>query len=124
MSTYPILPRANWTSVLNTSDQWGLKWYADHCTTPLFDGFYGTIWIRPSPERERPYHLVSSDEADIQDMLDSEATPEHVTIYNYQHRTYDNLLSQLQYDGYDPYCFQSVLINGEAAYSKVSRSCF
>ncbi|EOD46162.1 putative multicopper oxidase protein [Neofusicoccum parvum UCRNP2] len=113
VTTYPILPRANWTSVLNTSDQWGLKWYGDHCTTPLFDGFYGTIWIRPSPERERPYHLVSSDEADIEDMLDSETSPEHVTIYNYQHRTYDNVLSQLQYDGYDPYCLQSVLINGK-----------
>ncbi|KAL1638053.1 hypothetical protein SLS58_009074 [Diplodia intermedia] len=113
VTTYPILPRANWTSVLNTSDQWGLKWYADHCTTPLFDGFYGTIWIRPSPERERPYHLVSSDEADIEDMLDSEESPEHVTIYNYQHRTYDNVLAQLQYDGYEPNCFQSVLINGK-----------
>ncbi|KAF9634918.1 hypothetical protein BFW01_g5813 [Lasiodiplodia theobromae] len=113
VTTYPILPRANWTSVLNTTGQWGLKWYADHCTTPLFDGFYGTIWIRPSPERERPYHLVSSDEADIQDMLDAEATPEHVTLYNYQHRTYDNLLSQLQYDGYEPNCFQSVLVNGK-----------
>lgn len=113
VTTYPILPRANWTSVLNTTGQWGLKWYADHCTTPLFDGFYGTIWIRPSPERERPYHLVSSDEADTQDMLDAEATPEHVTLYNYQHRTYDNLLSQLQYDGYEPNCFQSVLVNGK-----------
>ncbi|KAH7062619.1 Cupredoxin [Macrophomina phaseolina] len=113
VTTYPILPRANWTSTLNTSGHWGLKWYTDHCTTPLFDGFYGTIWIRPSPERERPYHMVSSDEADIEDMLDSEATPEHVTIYNYQHRTYDNLLSQLQHDGYEPYCFQSVLINGK-----------
>lgn len=113
MTTYPILPRANWTSTLNTSGHWGLKWYIDHCTTPLFDGFYGTIWIRPSPERERPYHMVSADEADIEDMLDSEATPEHVTIYNYQHRTYDNLLSQLQHDSYEPYCFQSVLINGK-----------
>jgi FtsP/CotA-like multicopper oxidase with cupredoxin domain len=26
VSAYPILPRANWTSVIRTEGQWGLKW--------------------------------------------------------------------------------------------------
>jgi FtsP/CotA-like multicopper oxidase with cupredoxin domain len=34
VSAYPILPRANWTSVIHTEGQWGLKWYLDHLSTP------------------------------------------------------------------------------------------
>lgn len=75
---------------------------------------YGTIWIRPSAERERPYHLISKDALDIQDMMDAEETPAHMTAYNYQHREMPGLLAQLQTEGYDPYCFQSVLINGKS----------
>lgn len=109
----PILPRANFTALLNTTGQWGLKWYLDHTSTPSVDGNYGTIWIRPRPERERPYHLVSNDARDIQEMIAAEETSEHLVMYNYQHREMPGLLAQLQAEGYDPYCFQSVLINGE-----------
>ncbi|EME47188.1 hypothetical protein DOTSEDRAFT_59673 [Dothistroma septosporum NZE10] len=113
VTTRPILPRANFTDVLNTTGDWGLKWYLDHVSTPSVDGNYGTIWIRPSPERERPYYLVSSSKLDQQDMLDAESSPAHITMYNHQHREMPGLLAQLQVEGYDPYCFQSVLINGK-----------
>ncbi|KAF4551220.1 Multicopper oxidase-like protein 8 [Elsinoe fawcettii] len=113
VSTYPLLPRANWTAVLDTSDQWGAKLYTDHMTTAFFDGLYGLIWIRPSPTRQRPYDLISADADDIRDMVDAEETPEHVIVWNHQHRTYDNLLSEMQYDGYEPYCFSSALVNGK-----------
>lgn len=46
-------------------------------------------------------------------MLDAEDKPAHVVMYNYQHREMPGLLAQLQGEGYDPYCFQSVLINGK-----------
>jgi FtsP/CotA-like multicopper oxidase with cupredoxin domain len=46
-------------------------------------------------------------------MLDAEEKPAHVVMYNYQHREMPGLLAQLQGEGYDPYCFQSVLINGK-----------
>ena len=109
----PMLPRSNFTAVIDTTDQWGLKWYLDHTSTPSVDGNYGTIWIRPRADRDRPYHLVSRESHDIQDMVDAEGTPEHVVMYNYQHREMPGLLAQLQGEGYDPYCFQSVLINGQ-----------
>lgn len=73
---------------------------------------YGTIWIRPSAERERPYHLISEDPLDQQAMMDAEENPAQMTAYNYQHREMPGLLAQLQKEGYDPYCFHSVLING------------
>jgi hypothetical protein len=50
-------------------------------------------------------------------MLDTEENPAHVTIYNYQHRQMASLIAQLQGEGYDPYCFQSVLINGKSCCS-------
>lgn len=72
-----------------------------------------TDYCSPSPDRERPYSLISDDKQDVQDMLDAEAQPTHMTVYNYQHRQMAGLVAQLQAEGYDPYCFQSVLINGE-----------
>ncbi|GME63988.1 hypothetical protein GTA08_BOTSDO05764 [Neofusicoccum parvum] len=113
VTAYPILPRANWTSVFNTSGDWGLKWFLEHTSTPSVDGMYGTIWIRPSAERERPYHLISEDPLDQQAMMDAEENPAQMTAYNYQHREMPGLLAQLQKEGYDPYCFHSVLINGK-----------
>ena len=74
------------------------------------------MWIRPSPERKRPYHRISDDPEDIQDMLDSEESPAHLVVFNYQHKPVDWLLAQLQAEGYDPYCFQSILVNGMCQY--------
>ncbi|KAI9656728.1 MAG: hypothetical protein M1821_003367 [Bathelium mastoideum] len=113
VTQYPILPRANWTSVFNTSEDWGLKWFLDHTSTPSVDGMYGTVWIRPSPQRPRPYHLINDDPLEIQSMMDAEESPAHLTVYNYQHKPMDWLLAQLQGEGYDPYCFNSVLVNGK-----------
>ncbi|KAF2764147.1 Cupredoxin [Teratosphaeria nubilosa] len=114
VTTYPILPRSNFTSTFNTTGQWGLKWYLEHASTASLDGSHGTVWIRPSPERERPYHLVSKDPLDVQDMLDAEEKPAHALVHGWQHREIPTLLAQLQAEGYDPYCYQSALINGKA----------
>lgn len=46
-------------------------------------------------------------------MLDAEASPANLVMYNYQHREMPGLLAQLQAEGYDPYCFHSILINGK-----------
>ncbi|GIZ43742.1 hypothetical protein CKM354_000695800 [Cercospora kikuchii] len=113
VTTYPLLPRANRTAVFNTTGQWGLKRCLDHVSVPSVEGNYGTMWIRPSPNRERPYSVISDDKQDVQDMLEAEARPHPVTVYNYQHRQAAGLIAQLQAEGHDPYCFQSVLINGK-----------
>lgn len=47
-------------------------------------------------------------------MLEAEVRPRPVTVYNYQHRQAAGLIAQLQAEGHDPYCFQSVLINGKS----------
>ncbi|PIA93508.1 hypothetical protein CB0940_04256 [Cercospora beticola] len=113
VTTYPLLPRANRTAVFNTTGQWGLKRCLDHVSVPSVEGNYGTMWIRPSPNRERPYSVISDDKQDVQDMLEAEVRPHPVTVYNYQHRQAAGLIAQLQAEGHDPYCFQSVLINGK-----------
>ena len=109
----PLLPRANRTSIIKTAGNWGLKYFFDHTTTISTDGAYGALWIRPAADRPRPYHLVSADEGDRQDMVAVEHTAEHLMFYNWQHKPTDQILSQLQAEGYDPYCFQSILVNGE-----------
>ena len=83
VTQYPILPRANWTSVFNTSGDWGLKWFLYHTSTPSVDGMYGLVWIRPSARRARPYHLIDDDPVEIQNMMDAEESPAHLTVYNY-----------------------------------------
>ena len=45
-------------------------------------------------------------------MRDAEASPAYLIVYNYQHKPMDWLLAQLQGEGYDPYCFNSALVNG------------
>ncbi|KAK1449474.1 hypothetical protein CMEL01_08789 [Colletotrichum melonis] len=37
ISQYPILPRGNFTSVIDTTGSWGLNWYAEHTTAASAD---------------------------------------------------------------------------------------
>ncbi|KAF5590961.1 multicopper oxidase [Fusarium pseudocircinatum] len=113
ITMWPLLPRANRTSIIETSDNWGLRYFFDHTTTISTDGAYGALWIKPAPKRRRPYSLVSSDPVDMQEMLHSEETAEHLMLYNWQHIPTAQILSLLQAEGYDPYCFQSILVNGK-----------
>ncbi|KAI0859389.1 Cupredoxin [Xylaria cubensis] len=109
----PILPRGNRTIIIDTEGNWGLRWFGDHTTTPAVDGLYGTIWIRPNRKHQRPYKLISDDPVDIQNMMDAEHTADHLVLNNWQHKPMDWLLAQLQSEGYNPYCFKSILANGK-----------
>ena len=61
----------------------------DHVSTPGVDGMYSLLWIRPGPEGKRPYHLISEDPVDIQDMVEAEEFPSHLNVHSYQHETLD-----------------------------------
>ncbi|EXF84979.1 hypothetical protein CFIO01_02192 [Colletotrichum fioriniae PJ7] len=46
ISQYPILPRGNFTSVIDTTGSWGLNWYAEHTTAASADVGFPPSHIR------------------------------------------------------------------------------
>ncbi|KAJ5913138.1 Multicopper oxidase type 2 [Penicillium tannophilum] len=85
----PIQPGRNWT----------YRWKATH----------------PAPETPQPFHLISSNPADIEAMQRAEKDPQLIMLSDWDHLTFDQY-QKLQVDSHmEVFCMDSVLINGRGA---------
>lgn len=136
-----MLPRANWTSTHDTTGQWGLNWYAEHATAGSADvslplslcwlqpaaqkiccltididvtcqGLYGLIYVAPSPNRPRPYHLITKDPVQLKLIHEAEKRIKHFVIKNHQGRDSTWKLLRMRAEGSEFYCYDSFLLNG------------
>ncbi|ORY67546.1 Cupredoxin [Pseudomassariella vexata] len=112
ISQYPTLSRGNFSTVHDTTDQWGLRWYIEHTTAGSVDGLYGVVWIAPSPSRPRPYHLITSDPIELRKIKEAESRIQHLDIKNHQHRDTGWKLLRMKAEGSEFYCYDSIIING------------
>ncbi|KAI6774479.1 hypothetical protein HG531_001328 [Fusarium graminearum] len=113
LSQFPTLPRSNWSTAYDTSGAWGLNWFIDHTTTASADGIAGAIYVAPSPDRPRPYHLITNDSLDIRQIREAERAIRHVIIQNHQHRDTVWKLLRMRVEGSEYYCYDSILVNGK-----------
>ncbi|KAK1659197.1 Cupredoxin [Colletotrichum godetiae] len=113
ISQYPILPRGNFTSVIDTSGSWGLNWYAEHTTAASADGLYGMVYVAPSPSRLRPYRLITKDDIELRKIMEAEKQVRHLAIKNHQHRDTGWKMLRMRAEGSEFYCYDSILVNGK-----------
>ncbi|KAF3769411.1 Cupredoxin [Cryphonectria parasitica EP155] len=113
LSQFPILPRGNYTSIIDTAGSWGLNWYIDHTTAASADGLYGMVYVAPSPSRPRPYRLISNDEIELRAIMEAEKEVRHLAIKNHQHRDTGWKLLRMRAEGSEFYCYDSILVNGK-----------
>ncbi|KAK1985309.1 Cupredoxin [Colletotrichum cereale] len=103
ISQFPILPRGNFTSVIDTTGSWGLNWYAEHTTAASAD-----VWLV-----RRPYHLITRDDIELRKIMEAESQVQHVAIKNHQHRDTGWKMLRMRAEGSEFYCYDSILVNGK-----------
>ncbi|KAJ5949009.1 Multicopper oxidase type 2 [Penicillium verhagenii] len=109
-----IEPGRNWTYHW-TATQYGTYWYHSHGRGELMDGLYGPIWINPAPETPQPFHLISSNQADIEAMQKAEKNPQLIMLSDWDHLTSEQY-GKLEKDSHMAvFCMDSVLVNGRGA---------
>jgi FtsP/CotA-like multicopper oxidase with cupredoxin domain len=113
LNQFPILPRGNWTSKFDTTDHWGLNWYADHSGAGVADGVYGMVYVAPSPSRARPYHLIADSPREQRFIREAEEKVQHVALWNSDFRTVDWKLTEMKATGRGLSCYKSILVNGK-----------
>ncbi|KAI1070289.1 hypothetical protein LB507_010320 [Fusarium sp. FIESC RH6] len=113
LSQFPTLPRSNWTNAYNTAGSWGLNWFIDHTTTASADGIAGAVYVAPSPDHPRPYHLITNNTLELRQIREAERDIRHVIIQNHQHRDSVWKLLRMRAEGSEYYCYDSILVNGK-----------
>lgn len=79
-----------------------------------FKGIAGAIYVAPSLDRPRPYHLITNDSLDIRQIREAERAIRHVIIQNHQHRDTVWKLLRMRVEGSEYYCYDSILVNGNS----------
>ncbi|TDZ14868.1 Laccase abr2 [Colletotrichum orbiculare MAFF 240422] len=113
VSQFPILPRGNFTSVIDTAGSWGLNWYAEHTTAASADGLYGMVYVAPSPSRPRPYRFITTDDIELRKIMEAEKEIRHLAIKNHQHRDTGWKMLRMRAEGSEFYCYDSLIVNGK-----------
>ncbi|CAE6443622.1 unnamed protein product [Rhizoctonia solani] len=64
-----------------TVKQAGFQWYHSHYKMQLDDGLKGTIYIRPNPNKPKPFSQISTDAAVIEKLKQSENNALMLNVY-------------------------------------------
>ncbi|OJJ43924.1 hypothetical protein ASPZODRAFT_135325 [Penicilliopsis zonata CBS 506.65] len=111
LSQRPIQPDASFVYRF-TAEPAGTYWYHSHVRSLLQDGQIGGIYIR---QKELPFHLISNDSNDIQQMQAAAAAPNLLMLADWTSLTSAQYYQAQVASGYDLFCVDSLLINGHGS---------
>lgn len=113
ITQYPIPSGGSYVHHFRVENQSGALWYHSHFRGYSSDGLYGILYVRPGPHRERPYHLITSNNTEIEQLMILEKSPTHLIADDTFKQTMDDVIARMFHFGVDPVCIQSVLVNGK-----------
>jgi len=113
LTQYPI-PINGGNLVYNfTLTQSGLHWFHSHYKMQLDDGLKGTIYIRPDPNKPKPFNQISNDTTTLTQLKNAELNANLLNVYDYKHYTSDFWLSEWQRTGVEQLCIDNIITSGQ-----------
>ncbi|KAK9454041.1 multicopper oxidase-domain-containing protein [Dipodascopsis uninucleata] len=113
VSQRPIRPGRSFSYEFTTEGQYGLFWYHAHSRSYYQDGIRGSIYIRPSYGRPRPYEQITANATEIELFRSLERSPIFVNVNEWSKWTSGFIAARQDALGIDPTCSQSILVNGK-----------
>ncbi|KAL2107025.1 hypothetical protein VUR80DRAFT_5800 [Thermomyces stellatus] len=93
--------------------QYGSYWYHSHSHEQIEDGLYGALTILPRATTRRPFSLISDSDAAVEAMERAEREAQPLIMAEHRHVTGHTAWELTQSAGFDPSCWDSILINGK-----------
>lgn len=93
--------------------QHGNFWYHSHARDQIEDGLYGPVFIRPRAGLDSPFHLISSDPADVSAMVAAEHASKAVAVFDLMHITSEQKWQITLASGIEIPCYDRILFNGK-----------
>ncbi|SJX65792.1 related to Laccase I precursor [Sporisorium reilianum f. sp. reilianum] len=112
LSQWNIYSGESYTYRFKLINQHGGYWYHSHERGYYADGLRGTIYIRPKPDRKKPWSLISEDQDDIDQMEAAENDFQVMSLSDHWHINHTDMLLVVHETGVPPACFDSLQING------------
>ncbi|KAL5637281.1 hypothetical protein ACGC1H_001054 [Rhizoctonia solani] len=96
-----------------TVKQAGFHWYHSHYKMQLDDGLKGSIFIRPNPNKPKPFSQVSTDAAVIEKLKQAENNPLMLNVFDYKHYTSEHWMAEWERTDIEQLCIDNILTNGK-----------
>ncbi|KAJ1308206.1 hypothetical protein OPQ81_003921 [Rhizoctonia solani] len=114
LTQWPIPPQGDF--VYNfTVKQAGFQWYHSHYKMQLDDGLKGTIYIRPNPNKPKPFNQISTDAAVIEKLKQAENNALMLNVYDYKHYTSEHWMAEWERTDVEQLCIDNLLTNGKGS---------
>ncbi|PWN53780.1 hypothetical protein IE53DRAFT_383673 [Violaceomyces palustris] len=113
VNQWNIPPGGNYTYRWKAIDQYGAYWHHSHERGYYADGLRGPIYIRPSKERARPWHLITKDPKEIQQLQEAEDDYSLLFFMDHYHNNTNQIMDIVEKSGVPPGCMDSFLLNGK-----------
>ncbi|KAJ1302187.1 hypothetical protein OPQ81_001014 [Rhizoctonia solani] len=112
LTQWPIPPGGDF--IYNfTLKQAGFQWYHSHYKMQLDDGLKGTIYIRPNPNKPKPFNQISNNTAVLKKLRNAEANPFMLNVYDYKHYTSEHWMAEWERTEVEQLCIDNLLTNGK-----------
>ncbi|KAF8680927.1 multicopper oxidase family [Rhizoctonia solani] len=96
-----------------TVKQSGFQWYHSHYKMQLDDGLKGTIYIRPNPNKPKPFSQISTDAAVIEKLKQAENNALTLNVFDYKHYTSEHWMAEWERTDVEQLCIDNLLTNGK-----------
>ncbi|CAE6471189.1 unnamed protein product [Rhizoctonia solani] len=112
LTQWPIPPGGDF--IYNfTLKQSGFQWYHSHYKMQLDDGLKGTIYIRPNPNKPKPFNQISNSTAVLKKLRAAEEDPFMLNVYDYKHYTSEHWMAEWERTDVEQLCIDNLLTNGK-----------
>ncbi|CAE6491312.1 unnamed protein product [Rhizoctonia solani] len=88
---------------------YGFYWYHSHYKMQLDDGLKGTICVRPSSSRTKPFNQISNDTTVLTQLKAAEINPLMYNIYDHKHYTSEYWMSEWERTDVEQLCIDNIL---------------
>ncbi|CAE6433168.1 unnamed protein product [Rhizoctonia solani] len=112
LTQWPIPPGGDF--IYNfTLQQAGFQWYHSHYKMQLDDGLKGTIYIRPNPNKPKPFNQISNNTEVLKKLRKAEINPFMLNVFDYKHYTSEHWMAEWERTDVEQLCIDNLLTNGK-----------
>ncbi|RAL15583.1 uncharacterized protein BO97DRAFT_461277 [Aspergillus homomorphus CBS 101889] len=97
------------------AEEYGTYIYHSHMRAQLDDGLYGAIYVEPADSVERPFSLMTTDQTELQALMEAEKKTQPVVLSDWRMFTSEEILQIQEESGFSSYCASSILFNGKGS---------
>ncbi|CAE7229908.1 unnamed protein product [Rhizoctonia solani] len=94
-----------------TVKQSGFQWYHSHYKMQLDDGLKASIYIRPNPNKPKPFDQISTDATVVEKLKQAETNALMLNVFDYKHYTSEHWMAEWERTDVEQLCIDNILTN-------------